>query len=174
DPTLAIFETMWAPRPGEPAPAVAPVIDQLPPVVARFAGGPGNGLPADGETAAQYRATFERALAFVRRLHEEGVAIVPGTDALPGFTLHREPELCAQAGLAHAAVLHLATVGAATVMGQQGDTGRIAPGMRADFILIDGDPLKDIRDIRRTRWVLRDGRLYFADDLRRALGMKVN
>lgn len=171
DPTLAIFENMWAPRPGEPIPAIAPVIDRLPPMVARFSDWAG-GLPGDEDALRRYRATFERSLEFVKLLHDAGVTIVPGTDAMPGFTLHHELELHSRAGIPNADVLHLATLGSAQVMGQDDDTGSITPGKRADFILIDGDPLADMRDIRKVELIVRDGRLYRADDIQAALGMQ--
>lgn len=171
DPTLAVFETMWVPRPGEPIPAIAPVFDRLPPMVARFSDAFGSGLPAAEGDAERYRNTFQRSLEFVKLLHDAGVPIVPGTDAMPGFTLQHELELYSKAGISNADVLYLATLGAAKVMGHADDTGSVAPGKRADFILLDGNPLRDMREIRNVEWIVRDGRLYRAADVEKALGM---
>ncbi|MFF4625494.1 amidohydrolase family protein [Nonomuraea jabiensis] len=93
-------------------------------------------------------------------LHTAGVNILAGTDAndesgTPGAmrhgeSLHHEFELMAQAGMTSAGILRSATVDAARAFGLT-DSGTIAPGLRADLVLIGGDPLEDIsatRDIR--------------------------
>ncbi|MBW3568066.1 MAG: amidohydrolase family protein, partial [Proteobacteria bacterium] len=144
---------------------------RLPPMVARFSDAFGSGLPAAEGDAERYRNTFQRSLEFVKLLHDAGVPIVPGTDAMPGFTLQHELELYSKAGISNADVLYLATLGAAKVMGHADDTGSVAPGKRADFILLDGNPLRDMREIRNVEWIVRDGRLYRAADVEKALGM---
>jgi len=97
----------------------------------------------------------------VTALHAAGVPIVLGTDAnqaqgvpanVPyGESAHRELELLVEAGLTPAEALHAATGAAADRFGLP-DRGRIAAGLRADLLLVDGDPLDDIaatRSIRR-------------------------
>jgi imidazolonepropionase-like amidohydrolase len=111
-------------------------------------------------------AAYENARASVAALHEAGVPVLAGTDAngspggpapVPhGASLHRELELLAGAGLPAAAVLQAATELPARYFGLA-DRGRIAAGLRADLILIDGDPLADIRATRSIRRVWCDG-----------------
>jgi imidazolonepropionase-like amidohydrolase len=92
------------------------------------------------------------ALAAVSALHRAGVSILAGTDApspslAHGVSLHRELELLVQAGLTPAEALAAATSGPARTFGFH-DRGRIAPGLRADLLLVDGDPTADIKATR--------------------------
>ncbi|HEX3557210.1 MAG TPA: CIA30 family protein [Thermoanaerobaculia bacterium] len=97
---------------------------------------------------------FQNALDAVRQLKAAGVPILAGTDAPnPGTThgasIHRELELLVQAGLSPAEALAAATSVPARIFGLQ-DRGRIAPGLRADLVLVKGDPTTDVtasRDI---------------------------
>jgi imidazolonepropionase-like amidohydrolase len=99
---------------------------------------------------------FQNALAAVRQLHQAGVPILAGTDSPnPGTThgasLHRELELLVSAGLSPTEALAAATATPARIFGLK-DRGRIAPGLRADLVLVKGDPTADItatRDIQR-------------------------
>jgi imidazolonepropionase-like amidohydrolase len=109
-------------------------------------------------------ADYASATASVTALHEAGVPVLAGTDAndsplIPGgvphgMSLHRELELLAGAGLSPVDALRAATVTPATVFGLT-DRGVIEPGKRADLVLLDGDPLADIRATRSIRriWI---------------------
>jgi hypothetical protein len=108
----------------------------------------------------------------VRALHEAGVPVLPGTDAIPGFTLHRELELYVAAGIPPSEVLALATIGAAREMGMDDELGSIAPGMLADLIIVDGDPTLNISEIRRVVTVVKDGRVYDTGAIHRSLGIQ--
>ncbi|MGH7530247.1 MAG: amidohydrolase family protein, partial [Gemmatimonadales bacterium] len=100
-----------------------------------------------------------------------GVPIVAGTDCLAGMCLHRELELYSQAGIPNAAVLRLATWGAATVANRNDQLGAIRPGYLADLILVDGDPVADISNIRHVDMVMKGGVLYDPAAVYRALGV---
>lgn len=109
----------------------------------------------------------------VQSLHEAGVRLVAGTDAqIGGFELQRELELYVEAGIPAADVLSIATLGAARVMGMDDDLGSIAPGKLADLILIDGDPVANISDVRRVVLVVRDGVRHDPAAIYRALGIR--
>jgi cytosine/adenosine deaminase-related metal-dependent hydrolase len=170
DPTVAIFETMFRHRSGEVSPSYAMVADHFPPNVRRsmLAGR----MDIDDDNAERYAASAQALLEMIRRLHEAGVPLVAGTDALAGFTLHRELELYAEAGIPNAEVLRLATVGSAGIVGDGDRIGRIAPGYVADLVALDGDPLEDIRAIRRTAMTLHGQRLYRPAEIHRALGIE--
>ena len=100
---------------------------------------------------------YRHARDSVAAMHRAGVPIVLGTDAnqapgvpanVPyGTSAHRELELLVQAGLTPAEALHAATGAAADRFGLP-DRGRIAPGLRADLLLVDGDPMADITATR--------------------------
>ncbi|MFL6263710.1 MAG: amidohydrolase family protein [Thermoanaerobaculia bacterium] len=103
-----------------------------------------------------HKLDYQNALATVRQLAKAGVPILAGTDAPnPGTThgasIHRELELLVSAGLTPVQALAAATSTPARIFGLQ-DRGRIAPGLRADLVLVKGDPTADItatRDIER-------------------------
>jgi len=97
------------------------------------------------------------------RVHQAGITIAAGSDAgnigtLHGPGLQRELELMVQAGLLPADVLIAATLGGAQVMGRSRELGRLAPGYRADLLVLEGSPLRDIRNTRRITLVMLDGR----------------
>lgn len=103
----------------------------------------------------------EHAFASVRALQAAGVAVLAGTDAgNPGTThgasLHGELELLVRAGLAPAEALAAATAVPARRFGMA-DRGRIAAGLRADLVLVDGDPLADIKATRAIARVWKNG-----------------
>jgi hypothetical protein len=107
------------------------------------------------------------ALAAVRLLHDAGVPILAGTDApnpgtAHGASLHRELELLVQAGLSPVEALRAATSSAARAF-RLVDRGRIARGLRADVVLVDGDPTTDIRKTRAVVGVWKEGRRYKLD-----------
>jgi imidazolonepropionase-like amidohydrolase len=120
------------------------------------------------EDATDAEASFEQALATVRALDEAGVPIVAGSDqGLPGCTLLLELELYVRAGLTPLEALRTATLVPAQVTGLEGELGSIAPRMRADLILVEGNPLEDIRALRNLRHVIRDGVVLEPSELRR-------
>jgi imidazolonepropionase-like amidohydrolase len=97
------------------------------------------------------------------RVHQAGITIAAGSDAgnigtLHGPALHHELELMAEAGLAPVDVLIAATRGGARVMGRGNELGRLAPGYRADLLVLEASPLRDIRNTRRIALVMKDGR----------------
>ncbi len=77
-----------------------------------------------------------------------------------------------KAGIPAPKVLQLATLGAARVMKRDQDLGSIAQNKLADLVLIDGDPTTNISDIRKVKMVVKDGVVYKAEDLDRALGVQ--
>jgi imidazolonepropionase-like amidohydrolase len=170
DPTLSIFEGMLDDRPGKVAEGFAAVAGNMPAQVRRgFLYG---GLEVPDGMDQRYRDSFQRMLDMTRALYGSGIPIVAGTDDLAGFTLHRELELYVKAGIPAPMVLQIATLGAARVVKRDSELGSITPGKLADMILVEGDPARHISDIRRVRTVIRDGVIYQAADLDRALGVK--
>jgi imidazolonepropionase-like amidohydrolase len=169
DPTVSIFEGMFLDRPGQMSPVYEAVAGRLPMQVQR--GLLRGGLPVTPETAPRYQQSFEALLRYVGLLHRAGVRLVAGTDALGGFTLHRELENYVRAGIPAPEVLRIATLGAAQVTKRDGELGVIAPGKLADLVLVEGDPAARISDIRNVELTVQGGRVYHADALHRALGI---
>ena len=116
---------------------------------------------------------YRRRLALVGEMHRAGVGILAGSDALnpycyPGFGLHDELALLVEAGLPPHAALQAATRDAASFL-QRDDVGTIAPGKLADLVLLDADPLQNIRNSRRIAAVIAGGRLHARAALERTL-----
>jgi imidazolonepropionase-like amidohydrolase len=169
DPTMNFFEAMFC---GDPT-AVTPGLEEDAP---RFPAHVRRGLlsgalvipKGEGET---YRAAFPSMLRLLKALHEAGVTIIPGTDALAGYTLLHELELYVRAGIPPAEVLRMATLTSARVIGVDFQRGVIAPGKLADMILIDGDPTIRIADIHKTTLVIKGGRVFDPARIEHDLGI---
>ena len=170
DPTLNVFEQLFTARAGTLDPGSLPVAIRLPAVARRdlLAGG----LPVTPALEQVYRSSFIAMERMVKRLHDAGVRIVAGTDAMAGFSLHRELELYAEAGIPTTDVLYIATLGAARVMKQEAQLGSVAPGKMADLVLVDGDPSLRMRDLRRAELVMKGGMVYVPDSMYAALNIK--
>jgi imidazolonepropionase-like amidohydrolase len=112
------------------------------------------------------QAAYQSSVEDVRRMHELGVEILAGTDAgsvlvYPGFALHEELRLLVDdAKLSPRAALWSATVGPARFARLDDRLGTIAVGKIADFVLLDADPLTDIRNTRRIHAVVQAGRVF--------------
>lgn len=131
--------------------------------VARVASGPDNFF-----TPAQTAKALEagpRMLDMARRAHAGGVRIAFGTDS--GVSAHgdnaREFALLTRAGLTPLEAIQAATVGAAAHLRISGEAGRIAPGLPADLIAVSGDPLTDVTELERVRFVMKGGEIYRAE-----------
>jgi imidazolonepropionase-like amidohydrolase len=113
---------------------------------------------------ARRRATFRKYMDLVAMLHRAGVPLLAGTDAPepqvpPGTSLHHELELLVESGVPAGDALAAATLNNARVLRQEANLGGIRAGKLADLVLLDANPLDDIRNTRRIHRVVRGGRL---------------
>src|SRR2546426_1298199 len=169
DPTLATFEPIFTARPGALDAGAARIADRLPAQVRRgFLTG---GIARTDAEAARDRIAYAKMLAFAKALHDSGIPLVAGTDCMAGFCLQRELELYSQAGIPNAQVLRIATWGAATVTKRTDRLGAIRPGYLADLVLVDGDPVADIANIRHADLVMKGGVIYDPAAIYRTLGV---
>jgi imidazolonepropionase-like amidohydrolase len=114
----------------------------------------------DPAGAADAAAMFTKNLAVLAELHRRGVIIVAGTDqSVIGHSLHREIELYVQAGFTPMQALQSATSVPARAVGRD-DLGSIAAGKRADLLVLDANPLDDIRNTRAIALVVARGRTH--------------
>jgi imidazolonepropionase-like amidohydrolase len=169
DVTLATFEDMFTARPGHLAPTYAPILDRLPPQVQR--GAYIGGLPVTAANDEKYQKSWAAMLQMTSLLYKAGVPILAGTDDLPGLMLHRELELEVQTGIPPLQALRNATWVAATVLRQQRDLGSVTAGKLADLVLVEGDPGRNISDIRRCRMVFKGGAIYDSAKLYEAISI---
>jgi imidazolonepropionase-like amidohydrolase len=127
----------------------------------------------DGLDPGEAHARLEHSLAILRALHAAGVPIVAGTDeGVPGHSLHREIELYVEAGLTPLEAIRAATAVPARVMGMEGEVGTIEVGKRADLVVLGGNPLETIANIRAVRSVISQGRMYDCGQLWRVAGFR--
>ena len=162
-PTLALHEAFS--RMADADLMREPPLADVPPAVLRDAWDPADIMRRarwTPDTLAQFKKTLPVLQRFVGLYARLGGKIAAGTDApqqfvVPGASLHRELELYVASGLSPEAALHTATQGAAALLGIQDRVGTIGAGLAADFVLLDGDPLADIRNTRRIAAVIRDG-----------------
>ena len=127
----------------------------------------------DSVTAKRFKIVMADFLEIVKRMHDKGIVIVAGTDmGFPGYSLDRELELYVQAGFSPMEALQSATIVPATVMGINKISGSLEAGKRADLIIVDGNPLQNIRNIRNVNTVLKDGKIYDPKTLHHLAGFK--
>jgi imidazolonepropionase-like amidohydrolase len=115
-------------------------------------------------TLAAFKQTLPILQRFVGMYARLGGRIAAGTDTpqqfvVPGVSLHRELELYVASGLTPAQALKTATVEAAALLGIQDRVGSVAVGKAADLVILDADPLADIRNTRRIWMVVKGGRV---------------
>jgi imidazolonepropionase-like amidohydrolase len=168
DPTMVAFEGLYVPENGDLSPAYAPFVGTLPPAVERSFRAGGFAVPKD-LTRADYRASWAKMVALLKKMHEAGIPIVAGTDG-SGIEIIRELEIYQQAGFTAAQALAAATITPARLVGQDQRTGSIAVGKTADLVLVEGDPAAHLGALRQTRVVMLDGQLLDPDALREAAG----
>jgi len=115
------------------------------------------------------------AMEMIARMHAQDVPIGAGTDtpigfAIPGFSLLNELDLLVRAGLPPLEALRSATIRPAEFFGLEGEMGSIAPGMKADMVLLLANPLDDINNIRRIDSVVSKGVVHPRAELDQAQG----
>jgi Amidohydrolase family len=114
------------------------------------------------ETQSSRREEFSRYRQLTGNLYRAGVPLLAGTDSPepfvpPGASLHQELELLVSSGLTPAAALQAATIHNARALHQANNLGSIEAGKLADMVILDANPLADIRNTRRIFRVVRGG-----------------
>lgn len=122
---------------------------------------------------ARARAVWPKVLELTRRMYAAGALMTIGTDLggmaflVPGYSVSQEMALHREAGIPAWDVLRMATSNAAGAIGLGRRAGRIAPGMEADMVFLNGDPRLDMRRVADVRAVVSDGALFDPAALRR-------
>ena len=171
DPTAVILERLMLSRAGQTPPGAVDYLDHMPIGYQRYRKRTFVTL-ADEQADLEYQEGFQRVLDTIAMLYEAGLTILPGTDDGTGFTVHRELELYERAGIPKVDVLRIATWGPVEHLGYEAELGSIEPGKLADFILLPGNPLEDLRVIKRSRMVVRDGEVFFPAEIYAAMNIE--
>jgi imidazolonepropionase-like amidohydrolase len=112
------------------------------------------------------RDGFRKRQRLVGMLHAAGARLLAGTDCfglgkqLPGLGLQNELALLVESGLTPLAALQAATLTAAEALGQSDTLGTLEPGKLADILILEADPLADIKNARQIRTVFKGGEIY--------------
>jgi imidazolonepropionase-like amidohydrolase len=168
DPTMAVFEFFTVSTAKPPA-SFEPGVNKVAPELAEQL----TDVEPPTENSALGEQVFEKRLAIVGALHRAGITVVAGTDqTVPGYSLHREMELYVQAGFTPMEAIQAATIVPARVMGLEKELGTVEKGKRGDLILIDGNPLDDIRNTRNVEYVITNGTMYHSAELWQSVGFK--
>ena len=120
-------------------------------------------LAQDSSAAGRqaHRDFYRKGLELTGAAHRAGVRVLTGTDYIvAGADVHRELEQLVAAGLSPADALRSATLDPARYFGREAEHGTIAPGKVADLLVVEADPLADIRNTQRIRAVVFGGNLY--------------
>jgi imidazolonepropionase-like amidohydrolase len=170
DPTMTAFEAMFLQRQGAANPSFKFVANNVPPTIRRA--WLTNSMDVTDKNEATFKKSYEKLMGFVKLMHTAGVPLLAGTDDIAGFTLHRELELYVMAGISPTDVLKIATWNGAKYSQVLERTGSISVGKDADLILVEGDPSKNISDIRKVSLVMKSGAIQFPADIYAAVGVK--
>ena len=128
----------------------------------------GFAAPDSPSDTRSLRQTWAKELATIRAAHRRGVKLHAGTDfgCFYGASLHWELEHFAQVGLAPLEVLRIATQQGAVAVGAEDDLGTLEPGKLADLVLLDRNPLEDIKNTQSIWRVIKGGWVFDPEKLR--------
>jgi len=126
------------------------------------------------ETFAKEKGFMQSALQLLSFLHKQGIMVLAGTDnenpfVVDGFSLHEELSYFVQAGMTTLEALQTATLNPAIFLHKENDLGTVAKGKFADLVLLDKNPLVDIRNTRAISAVIMNGRLITKTQIEQSL-----
>ena len=170
DPTLGVFELAFR-SVKDNITDIEPDFRSLPEPLKPLFTNTGSSTPQEIERGKIIMKTF---MEIVNALNKNGITLVAGTDmGFPGYSVFRELELYVASGLSPMEAIQTATIIPARVMKQGAVLGSVEAGKNADLILIDANPLDNIRNIRKLKLVIKDGQVYQPDALHKMAGFNI-
>jgi hypothetical protein len=170
DPTLVMFEAVF--KGNDPAVIDNPALQQVP---ARLVDNWRNyfnmNIGWSSQDFSRASAVWPKVRQLTLALHQAGVPLAVGTDVgnpwiVPGDSFHREMALLVEAGIRPLAVLSMATLKGAELLGIDDESGSVEPGKLANLVILDADPVADINNTRKLASVIREGIMKSPDDYR--------
>ena len=171
DPTMVIHEFGLLARNGTTRVGTIDYIDNMPVGVQRQAKVALLNVADEAEDKA-YQQAFNKIIETLSLMHKKGIFIVPGTDLGGAFALHRELELFNKIGMSNAEALRRGSYDMANYLGYGDELGSIEVGKLADFFLVPGDPIEDIRAIKTISLVSKGGMFYYPSEVYPEFGIK--
>jgi hypothetical protein len=175
-PTLNVFNSAFAGRESDSAIRSRPDWQMIPPTVRepylRARTNYWSATALEQRTEARRRTYIATRNALVKAIQDSGGKLLAGSDTpewfhVYGWGLHRELEALVAAGLTPFQALAAGSRNAAEYVGGMAEWGTIEPGKRADLVLLEANPLADIRNVGRIQAVAVGGRLLTRDELDR-------
>ncbi len=168
DPTLTVFEFGTAST-AKPPSSFEPGINKIPIELRQ----PLNDVGPLTPSIEAEEKVVQKMIEITGILHKAGIPIVAGTDqTVPGHSLYRELELYVQAGFTPMEAIQSATIVPARVMGLDKELGTVEVGKRADLIVVNGNPLESIHNIRKVESVVSNGTLFNTAELWQMVGFQ--
>lgn len=168
DPTIALYEWLLHPS-NVPFAQIEPGAAKLPPELVQ----PINNSGMEPQYADGARANRQLFVQTIGALHRAGLTIVAGTDqAVPGHSLKRELEIYVEAGFTPLEAIQAATIVPARIMHRDKEVGTIEAGKFADMIMVEGNPLENISNLRNNKIVISNGRVFDCAKLWQSVGFK--
>jgi hypothetical protein len=161
DPTLVVFRN-WMLLRDLPEVHENPDVVAMPQRLRQTWNDSGRASPPTPESLPLRQKIFHKQQELTGRLFRAGVSLLVGTDAPvafcpPGFAIHQELALLVEAGVTPAAALQMATLNNAKAVQQLDNLGSIEAGKLADLVILDANPLAEIRNSRKIHSIIRGG-----------------
>jgi len=159
-PTQSLFERWFAPTTAEEM-LSQPEMQYMP--ASTLAQWKSRKSQSTGDESGFDAAKWERFIKIrrdlLKSLHDHGHGIILGSDApqlfnVPGFSIHHEMEGMLRAGLTPMEILRTGTINPATYFNMEAVFGQVKEGLEADLILLDGNPLDDLNNLKKVSGVL--------------------
>ncbi len=170
DPTVSTFRSLLMRENKKVDQEFVEISSHLPPNFVR--GLKGAEMHIEDIHKINYQRAGEAMQQMLKKLYDAGVYMVPGTDNVAGFTLLRELELYTMAGIPESEVLKMATIKSANLMNVGHLTGSVAVGKVADLVLVDGDPVKDIKALRKLALIVKGEQVFKPSEIYNEIGIK--
>lgn len=171
DATASAMVRLNTQRDGQVSAGDALYLDHMPIIFQRGRRGTFLNIP-DEVADREHFSARDKMLELLAMLYDEGITLWPGSDDGVAYTLQHELALYGEAGIPITEVLKMASYDTINYLGLGNELGTIEPGKLADFILVPESLAGDLTQLRNVSMVVKDGTIYFPEDIYDALGIR--